>query len=397
MAVPTEVTILNSIHEVKPDEWGQISGCVDGQTNSSQNPFISHKFLSALEDSAAVGGNSGWYPRPMILRERQNGGLIGAALVYLKAHSMGEYVFDHGWAQACEGLGQDYYPKLQLSVPFSPVPGPRVMVHCKYRNSPEGEQIGMTLAEALIEVAQQNQLSSIHATFVDEYTQRILQAAGFLPRHGIQFHWQNKSYVDFDGFLAELSSRKRKAIRRERQEAAESGIEFVTLSGDQITEQDWDGYDRCYRAISDRKWGTPYLPRGFFTEIGRTMGEQIVLVLAKVGGEVVAGALNLRNQERLFGRNWGSLQEFKFIHFETCYYRAIDYAIAEGLQWVEAGVQGEHKLQRGYLPVKTVSLHWLRDERLRAAVADFLRRESLFIDQQMAEYSSHSPYRQVGE
>ena len=360
-------------------------------------PFISHRFLAALEDSGAVGGDSGWHPRPMTIRQAEGGEILAATPLYLKLHSMGEFVFDHGWAEASARLGRDYYPKLQVSVPFSPVPGPRLLIHPSYRGSPDGETLGRLLAQRLITLAEDNGLSSIHVTFADEFTRQSLLAAGFLERISFQFHWQNHGYGSFDDFLATLSSRKRKNLRHERSNLSQSGIEFQTLSGTAIQSHHWDGFDRAYRATSERKWGSPYLPREFFSRITEAMAEQIVLILAMAEGEIIGGALNFRNQDRLFGRNWGALDSYKFVHFETCYYRAMDYAIAQGLSTVEAGVQGEHKLQRGYLPVKTFSLHWLRDDRLRAAVADFLYRESLSIDQLLTDFHAHSPYRQAAE
>ncbi|MCX8501648.1 MAG: GNAT family N-acetyltransferase [Alphaproteobacteria bacterium] len=394
---PLQIQLENSIHAIAEDQWDRLAGCSSYDTSSAGNPFVSHRFLAALEDSGAVGGESGWHPRPMTIRSAEGGEVLAATPLYIKLHSMGEFVFDHGWAEASARLGLNYYPKLQVSVPFSPVPGPRLLIHPSYRGTPEGATLGRIMAEQLITLAQDNGLSSIHVTFADEFTRQCLLAAGFLERISFQFHWQNHGYGSFDDFLATLSSRKRKNLRHERSHQSESGIEFQTLSGSAIQPHHWDGFTRAYRAISERKWGSPYLPRQFFDRITETMGEQIVLILASAGAEIIGGALNFRNSERLFGRNWGALDSYKFVHFETCYYRAMDYAIAAGLNTVEAGVQGEHKLQRGYLPVKTVSLHWLGDERLRAAVADFLYRESRIIEEQRAEFNAHSPYRQATE
>lgn len=330
------------------------------------NPFTSHAFLSALEISGSVGSGTGWSPAPIIIRH--SGGDIAAALPsYLKSHSQGEYVFDHHWADAYERAGGQYYPKLQIAAPFSPVPGPRVLTDDPMR-------IPHMLAAAEAVVAQ-NGLSSAHASFVAEDQLDAFRAAGWLIRMGTQFHWANNGYTSFDDFLAALASRKRKAIRKERA-AAQAAVEIEVIPGHAIRPEHWDAFWQFYQDTGMRKWGHPYLTRAFFDHLGATMQDSIVLFIATQHGQPVAGALNLLGPDCIYGRYWGCRIDIPFLHFELCYYRAIEYAIDHGLPRVEAGAQGEHKLARGYAPVPTYSAHYIADLGFRRAIADFLKRES---------------------
>jgi predicted N-acyltransferase len=311
----------------------------------------------------------------------------------VKSHSQGEYVFDHGWAQAYERAGGRYYPKLQVAVPFTPVPGPRLLV----RPGAASEEARGALLHGLVEVARRLGVSSLHVTFPHADDARALEDAGLMLRLGCQYHWTNRGYRTFDDFLADLASRKRKAIRRERREAVAGGIAIRALSGADIRPQHWDAFFTFYMDTGGRKWGRPYLTRGFFDCIGATLADRVVLMLAEADGRPVAGALNLRGGDALYGRNWGCLGEYKFLPFETCYYRAIEYAIAHGLARVEAGAQGEHKIQRGYLPAPTWSAHWVRDAGFAAAVADFLEGERRAVEAEMRGLMEYSPFRQCGD
>jgi predicted N-acyltransferase len=322
--------------------------------------------------------------------EDAQAGIVGIVPAYVKSHSYGEYVFDHGWAQAIERAGGRYYPKLQVSVPFTPATGPRLLV----RPSENAPALRATLIAGFEAASETRGLSSVHATFLTETDRRAFAQAGWLIRTGCQYHWSNPGYACFDDFLGALSSRKRKDIRKERQAITESGIEMVTLTGGDLRREHWDAFFRFYIDTSDRKWGSPYLTKDFFHRIGRTMADRIVLVMARYHGQWVAGALNLVGSDALYGRNWGCGADFKFLHFETCYYQAIDFAIARGLARVEAGAQGEHKIQRGYLPVAMASAHWIRHSGLRDAVAHFLERETEAMQAHMDELNSHSPFRQ---
>jgi predicted N-acyltransferase len=368
------------IAEIGAAGWDDCAG--------GDNPFVSYAFLSALEDSGSVGNRSGWHPRYAALRD-EAGRLAAVAPAYAKTNSYGEYVFDHAWANAMERAGGHYYPKLQIAVPFSPVPGPRFLAR-------PGMDAATTGA-ALIQAAKQLGCSSVHATFctADEWAE--LGEAGWLQRLGTQFHWDNQGYATFDDFLAALSSRKRKAIKRERRDAAAGGLTFKALSGDDLTPKIWDYFYKFYLSTVDRKWGGAYLTRAFFDLIGERMPEKIVLMVAERDGVPIAGALNLRGREALYGRNWGSVEDVPFLHFELCYYQAIDYAIAHGLTRVEAGAQGEHKIQRGYTPKPTFSVHWIENKSLSRAVADFLEAERPAMLEAMAAMEADSPYKKSGE
>ena len=373
------LTLHASIREIAAADW---DGC-----GGAANPFVSHAFLAALEDSGSASARTGWLPQHATLRDAA-GHIVAAAPMYAKSHSYGEYVFDHGWAHALERAGGRYYPKLQIASPFSPVPGPRLLV----QGVPRG-----VLAGALAQACRELGFSSAHATFCTEEEWRDLGAAGWLQRIGTQFHWENAGYADFEGFLAALNARKRKAIRRERRDAQNCGLEFVTLRGGDIGRREWDAFYDFYTSTVDRKWGSAYLTRKFFSLLGERLGDAVVLMLARTPRAWVAGALNLAGADTLYGRNWGCAGEFPFLHFELCYYRAIDFAIAHGLARVEAGAQGEHKIQRGYLPRPTWSAHWIAHAGLRRAVAEFLEQERVEKELQMQELARLSPFRQEAD
>ena len=374
------LTLHPRISDIPAAEWDRCAGTEAGRGN----PFVSHAFLSALEDSGSANSRTGWLPQHAALR--QGDALVGVAPMYAKSHSYGEYVFDHGWAQAFERAGGDYYPKLLVGVPFSPVPGPRLLTAPGI--APEA------MGEALRQACQELGLSSVHATFCSEAEWTALGEAGWLRRQGKQFHWENHGYADFDGFLAALTSRKRKSIRRERRDANECGLTFLTLRGAEITERHWKAFYGFYTSTVDRKWGSAYLTERFFPLLGERLGDRVVLMMAETGGKLVAGALNLMGEDALYGRNWGCRGDWPFLHFELCYYRAIDFAIAHGLARVEAGAQGEHKIQRGYLPKPTYSAHWIEHPGLRQAVAGFLEHERRAVAREMAELGDYSPFRE---
>ncbi len=344
--------------------------------------------MSALEDSASATAETGWLPQHLAIFDDDKQ-LIGCAPLYLKSHSYGEYVFDWGWADAYERAGGRYYPKLQCAVPFTPVTGSRLLVH---PDAPQQAVKGALIA-GMTQLAERHKVSSLHVTFPEHDDWWALGEAGFLRRHGVQYHWTNQGYDSFETFLATLASRKRKAIRKERRKVAESGVTLRALSGAAIEPCHWDAFYRFYLSTSDRKWGHPYLTRDFFARLGEHLADQVVLVLAEHEGKTVAGALNLVGGSTLYGRNWGCVGHYRFLHFEACYYQAIDYAIEHGLRRVEAGAQGEHKIQRGYLPVETYSAHWIRDPGFREAVARFLERERTMMSHERAALAELSPFR----
>jgi hypothetical protein len=347
------------------------------------NPFVGHAFLAALEASASVGARSGWQPIPIVV-DGADGAPIGIAPAYGKSHSQGEYVFDHAWADAWERAGGAYYPKLQIAAPFSPVPGPRLLLR--------DDSAAPALIAAIEAVTDQHKLSSAHATFVSPDQLPFFEAAGWLIRQGTQFHWSNRGYATFDDFLAALASRKRKAIRKERAAAVE-GLTIRHLSGAEIEPRHWDAFWRFYQDTGDRKWGRPYLTRGFFPLLGDALGERVLLIFAERDGVPIAGALNLIGDDTLYGRYWGCTEEVPFLHFELCYYQAIDAAIARGLSTVEAGAQGEHKLARGYEPVATWSAHYVPDPGFRRAIGDFLLREREAVERDQAYLDELTPFR----
>ena len=374
------VKVVPRLAEIPASEWDACAG--------DDNPFLSHAFLEALEASGSATAETGWLPQHLAVEDGA-GHLLGVAPLYLKSHSYGEYVFDWGWASAYERAGGEYYPKLQCAVPFTPVTGRRLLLRPDADPATADALIG-----AMIELARRHKVSSLHVTFPTEAEWQRFGAAGFLQRIGRQFHWENNGYADFEGFLAALTARKRKQVRRERRDALAGGIEIETLTGEAIEPRHWDAFFRFYRSTSDRKWGSAYLTRRFFDLLGARLAERVVLVMARKGGRYVAGALNLLGRDTLYGRNWGCLGDFPFLHFEACYYRAIDFAIARGLKRVEAGAQGEHKIQRGYMPTPTYSAHWIRDPGFARAVADFLSRERHAIENEMEHLEAElSPFR----
>jgi predicted N-acyltransferase len=388
------LAVANRIADIDAAEWdacaaGEVMG---GQAATPPNPFVSHAFLKALEESGSVGARTGWQPQHLLL-EGADGRLRAAMPCYLKSHSFGEYVFDHSWAHAFERAGGRYYPKLQVSVPFTPATGPRLLV----RASEGRAEARQALASGLIELTRRHDASSAHLTFLTRAEWESLAELGFLARTDSQFHWTNDDYAEFDAFLAALASRKRKQIRKERRDALADGITVEWATGKDLTEAHWDAFWTFYQDTGARKWGRPYLTRAFFSLVGQAMPERILLVLAKRAGRYVAGALNFIGADALYGRNWGCVEEHPFLHFELCYYQAIDFAIAHGLERVEAGAQGEHKLARGYEPVTTYSSHYIAHPGLRRAIADFLAAEQREVAMEQELLAEHTPFRKVDE
>lgn len=383
-SIPLEVTLHGAIADIGRADWDACA-CPEAAEGRPLDPFTTYRFLSALEESGSVGKGTGWTPR--LLAVRAAGQVVAVAPSYLKAHSQGEYIFDFAWANAFERAGGRYYPKLQLAVPFTPATGRRFLTR------PGWEDTGRAaLVEGAVQIAADNGLSSIHATFCTEEEAAAGAAMGLLHRVSQQFHWQNRGYPSFEAFLAALSSRKRKNIRKERAEAQAFGGEINCYTGDQLQSGHWDAFWRFYQDTGSRKWGSPYLTRSFFDLVQRDMRDDVLLVLAERDGRPVAGALNFIGAETLFGRYWGCSEHHPFLHFELCYYRAIDYAIRHGLR-VEAGAQGEHKLARGYLPVETHSLHWIADPGFRRAVADYLEAETAAVDRDIEVLTAYGPFR----
>lgn len=378
------VKVISRIAEVPAAEW---DACAGG------NPFVSHAFLSALEDSGSATAETGWLPQHLLLPSPDGRGLLGCAPLYLKSHSYGEYVFDWNWADAYERAGGRYYPKLQCSVPFTPATGPRLLAH----PAADRGEVEAGLVAAMLELARRHGASSLHITFPPREQYDRFGGFGLLQRLGVQYHWRNEDYADFDDFLASLASRKRKAIKKERRKVTESGIVVRPLTGAEIAPRHWDAFFEFYMATADRKWGQPYLTREFFHLLGERLADRVVLMIAEYQGEPVAGALNLKSADTLYGRNWGAVGRFRFLHFETCYYQAIDYAIAQGLKTVEAGAQGEHKIQRGYLPTATYSAHWIADPGFAGAVEHFLARERPAIEREIAALEDYSPFKESCE
>jgi predicted N-acyltransferase len=352
------------------------------------NPFISHDFLSALEESGSVGGRSGWQVQHLVVKTA-DGAALATAPCYVKNHSRGEYVFDRGWAEAYERAGGSYYPKLQVAVPFTPATGRRLLV----KPGPHADLARQALASGLLELCRLDDASGVHVTFATEPEFEFLGGRGFLQRTDQQFHWQNSGYATFDDFLAALSARKRKTIRRERRDALANGVTVHWLTGSELTEDAWDAFFDFYMETGSRKWGRPYLTREFYSLAGGKMGDRIVLMMAKRAGRWIAGAINFIGSHTLFGRHWGAIEHHPFLHFELCYYQAIDFAIAHKLSTVEAGAQGEHKIARGYMPKTTHSAHYIADPALRRAIADYLVRERAYVAAAGAEMAAMAPYR----
>jgi uncharacterized protein len=394
------VTAVNAIGEIDAASWdacAEAHPICEKSANPAQildqgvvyNPFLSHSFLSALEISKSVGGHSGWHVQHVLVHSA-DGTLVGAAPCYLKSHSRGEYVFDYGWAEAYAHAGGNYYPKLQVAVPFTPATGPRLMV----RAGSHADEIRRVLAAGLVDLCRIDDASGVHVTFATEPEYRFLGALGFLQRMDQQFHWENHGYKSFDDFLAALAARKRKTIRRERHDALQNGVSVHCLTGADLTEDVWDHFFAFYMETGSRKWGRPYLTRPFFSLVGETMRDRILLVMAKRAGRWIAGAINFIGSHTLYGRHWGAVEHHPFLHFELCYYQAIDYAIAHKFQRVEAGAQGEHKIARGYMPVTTYSAHYIADPALRRAIDDYLKRERTYVAAAGAELAAAGPYRQ---
>jgi predicted N-acyltransferase len=379
--------VVPRIADISAADW---DACAAGRAaRRPANPFISHAFLRALEDSGSATAETGWLPQHLVV-EDSSGALIGCMPCYLKSHSQGEYVFDHGWADAYLRAGGRYYPKLQASVPFTPVTGRRLLVR-----PGDGEaECQAIMLQAAVQAANRLGVSSLHITFLTREEWQLAGELGLLQRTDQQFHWRNEGYPSFEEFLAALTSRKRKAIRKERREALSDGIEIEWVTGRDLTEAHWDAFFAFYMDTGSRKWGSPYLTRTCFSLMGETMADLILLVLAKRRGRYVAGALNIIGPDTLYGRYWGGIEDHPFLHFEVCYYQAIEFAIAHRLTRVEAGAQGTHKLARGYLPSETYSAHYIANLGLHRAVANYLRRERSAVAREIALLSEQSPYRE---
>jgi uncharacterized protein len=401
-AAELRIVAVSAISEAKRADWdacanpalGDAAAYAETAASSAgqeipYNPFLSHAFLSALEASKSVGGHSGWLVQHLLL-QGADGALVAAAPCYLKSHSRGEYVFDHGWAEAYAHAGGNYYPKLQVAVPFTPATGRRLLV----RPGANADEVRKTLAAGLVELCRIDGASGIHVTFATEPEFRFLGELGFLQRTDQQFHWENAGYATFDDFLTALAARKRKTIRRERHDALANGISVHWLTGGDLTEDAWDHFFAFYMETGSRKWGRPYLTRPFFSLVGEAMRDRILLVMAKRAGRWIAGAINFIGSDALFGRHWGAVEHHPFLHFELCYYQAIDFAIANKLKRVEAGAQGEHKIARGYMPTTTYSAHYIADPALRRGIADYLKRERAYVAAVGQELAATSPYRQ---
>jgi predicted N-acyltransferase len=392
-----KIQVVNSIAEIAAADW---DACANPATRPaseggdteiseiSRNPFISHAFLSSLEDSGSAIGRTGWLPQHLAA-QGGDGSIIGVVPCYLKSHSQGEYVFDRGWAEAFERAGGDYYPKVQVSVPFTPATGRRLLAR---PGASEGD-VRRGLLQGLRELCTLREASSIHITFMPQDEWQLAADSGFLQRTDQQFHWVNEGYGTFDDFLSQLASRKRKLIKRERRDAVANGIEIVHLTGKAITEDAWDAFFAFYMETGSRKWGRPYLTRKFYSLIGERMADDVLLVMAKRAGRYIAGAINFVGSDTLYGRHWGAIEHHPFLHFEVCYYQAIDFAITRKLKRVEAGAQGEHKLARGYLPQTTCSAHYIENAGFRRAVADYLQRERQYVEAAGEELTGMSPFR----
>ncbi|NYT30044.1 MULTISPECIES: GNAT family N-acetyltransferase [Rhizobium] len=382
------IRVERSFTAISPESWSRLSGASKTCATIAYNPFVSHAFLSSLEESGSADAESGWLGHHLLL-ETGRGELIGALPGYLKNHSQGEYVFDHGWADAFERAGGRYYPKLQCSIPFTPATGPRLLVAEGLQRLP----IQSAIAEGLKEVVRRLGISSAHITFVPDEEIGVFEMDGYLHRTDQQFHFINDGYANHEEFLETLASRKRKALRKERRAALENGISIDWLTGRDLTERIWDQFFKFYMDTGGRKWGRPYLTRKFYSLIGERMADDILLVMAKRDGRYIAGAINFIGGDTLYGRHWGCIEDHPFLHFEVCYHQAIDFALSKGLKRVEAGAQGEHKLARGYLPVTTHSAHYVAHAGLRRAIGDYLARERADVEQMSELLTEHSPFR----
>ena len=376
--------MVSRLPDITAADWNRLAN----PQPDSYNPFLDHAFLLALESSGCVGPRTGWQPQHLVLSDG-DGTITGCAPAYLKTHSKGEYVFDYGWAEAYERAGGSYYPKLQIAVPFTPVPGRRLLTGA----GPGAIDRAKLLAAGAGELARRHGLSSVHATFLTQPEWEAVSDLGYLQRTDQQFHWHNAGYTCFDDFLASLASRKRKAVRKEREAALASGLVIEHVTGSDITETHWDAFYAFYMDTGSRKWGRPYLNREFFSALGAAMADRCLLVMARRDGAYVAGALNLIGGDCLYGPYWGATEQHPCLHFEICYYQAIDYAIAHGLGRVEAGAQGEHKLARGYEAVPTYSAHYIANGGFRAAIADFLAREEQAVAREIEFLGEMAPFR----
>jgi predicted N-acyltransferase len=403
MTKPTlQIQVVANIAEISAADWDACANpklhpeSEDNESKTSaisHNPFISHAFLSSLEESGSATGRAGWQPQHLAAQS-DDGNIVGVAPCYLKSHSQGEYVFDRGWAEAFERAGGDYYPKLQVSVPFTPATGRRLLA----LPGEKAADVEAGLLQGLNELCGLREASSVHMTFMPEDQWQLAAGHGFLQRTDQQFHWINDRYATFDDFLGALASRKRKLVKRERRDALANGIEIECLTGKAITESAWDAFFAFYMDTGSRKWGRPYLTRSFYSLIGERMPQDILLIMAKREGRYIAGAINFIGSDTLYGRHWGAIENHPFLHFEVCYYQAIQYAIEHKLKRVEAGAQGEHKLARGYLPQTTYSAHYIANPGLRRAIADYLVRERQYVEASGEELGELSPFRKnLGE
>jgi uncharacterized protein len=377
--------IVQSIADIDAGSW---NACANPGAPIADNPFLEHAFLDALERSGSATARTGWQPFHLVLEEPA-GDIVGVVPMYLKGHSRGEYVFDSAWADAWHRAGGRYYPKLQVSVPFTPATGRRLLA----RPGTDSHDIEQQLAAGCVQITRQIEVSSLHLTFLPEAQWRMLGEMGLLLRIDQQFHWHNRGYRSFDDFLASLTSKKRKNLNRERREVAESGIEIDWLTGNDLREAHWDAFFEFYTDTGNRKWGSPYLTRKFFSLISQAMADRVLLILCRRAGRYIAGALNFIGSDALYGRNWGCVEDHRFLHFEACYYQAIDFAISRGLARVEAGAQGPHKVARGYLPQTTYSAHWIRDAGLRDAIARYLKDERSYVEADIDYLAAHTPFR----
>lgn len=371
--------MIEAISEIDADRWDNLAN----PDAAKRNPFVTHAFLQALETSRSVGAGTGWRAAHIVLEEA--GEIVGVAPTYLKEHSQGEYIFDHHWADAYARAGGRYYPKLLTAAPFTPATGPRLLAATPERRA--------ALASGIAQIAERLGVSSAHVNFTTADDAVMLQAAGYLPRQGVQFHWFNRGYGDYESFLSSLSSRKRKALRRERRDAAPEGVTFRALPGVEISERHWDAFWRFYQDTGERKWGRPYLTRSFFSKVAETMRDDLLMIVAERNGAPVAGALNFIGGDTLYGRYWGRTEEWPFLHFEVCYHQAIEFAIEHKLARVEAGAQGEHKLARGYEPVATLSSHWIADPGFRQAIARYLEQERAHGEAEIEALKEYTPFR----
>ena len=390
MAEITRIRVLASIDDIDAAAWDACADPAGAPGRRAANPFVAHRFLAALERSGSVAPAAGWAPRHLIAEDAA-GRAVGVMPLYLKGDSYGEYVFDHAWAEAYQRAGGRYYPKLLCGVPFTPVPGPRLMAH----PDADAAAVRRALIEGAAQMMAEGGYSSLHVNFCTKSEQEALAGLGLAPRLGVQYHWTNAGYADFDDFLGALASRKRKQIRKERAAATANGVEIRALTGDQIASEDWEALWGFYQDTGARKWGRPYLTRAFFDEAARTMAADTLLVMVHRGGRRIAGALNFIGADTLYGRYWGCVEDHPALHFEACYYQAIDFAIARGLRRVEAGAQGDHKLARGYAPVETCSAHLIAHAGLRAAVADYLERERAAVREEAAMLHGLTPFRKT--